>query len=152
MLPTEAFADVVSFLGYYDLGGLKLTSKPLSAITNRCAAAIRLFDFTDFAFCAYDRGVDVYRLETDGRRSWICHLELSSEKSYAEFIAEAFRNCTVGRFYLLTRHEHVLNAIRAVAETVTVADKLYFPVGFFESTQDLIEFVDSFRRVKVWAS
>ena len=43
MLPAESLADAVSFFGYYDLGGLKLTNKLFSSVANRCADAIRLF-------------------------------------------------------------------------------------------------------------
>lgn len=66
-----------------------------------------------------------------------------------EFIVDAFRNCIVGRsgFYLM-RREHVLNAIKVVANTITVAE-LHAPFVLFESVQALIEHVGSFRRVKV---
>lgn len=39
MLPIETVADVVSFLGYYDLGGLKLDSKLFSVVASKTRAA-----------------------------------------------------------------------------------------------------------------
>lgn len=95
MLPAESLADVVSFLAYYDLGGVKLTSKRFSAVANQCADAIRLFDFSDLAFDVLYSWIDVYRDDESGTRH--VRLKLNSAKYLAEFISEAFRDCTVGR-------------------------------------------------------
>lgn len=152
MLPVEAFVDVVSFLGYYDLGGLSLASKRLSDIANRCADATRLFDFSDFAFFVDDDGIDVCRLDAHGDDGpWVCQLEFSREDDVTEFISDAFRNCTVGRFFPGTRRERYGNAIILIAKTVVVADTLDLLVELNENEQRLYEFVDSFRRVKVCA-
>ncbi|KAH7669943.1 hypothetical protein AAVH_42835, partial [Aphelenchoides avenae] len=146
MLPAETFADVVSFLGYYDLGGLKLANKLFSARAQQCADAIRLFDFSDFEFEINDRFTVVERLEPEGSSHEVCTLEHASVESFAEFVAEAFRNCAVGRLTLVTRPKHVLNALRSVADTVTVAGTLDIHRCF--NAQELIECADSFRQVK----
>jgi hypothetical protein len=151
MLPIESFVDVVSFLGYYDLGGLKLANKLLSAVAHQCADAIRLFDFSDLSFSIYDNWIRVCRLKSGGRSHWACNLRLTSEENLGEFVAEAFRNCTVGRLLWLDRREKVGTAIRAVASTVVVADTLDVSCGPSESVQELIEYLDGFRLVKVWA-
>ncbi|KAH7705861.1 hypothetical protein AAVH_26932 [Aphelenchoides avenae] len=66
----------------------------------------------------------------------------------AEFIAEAFRNCTVDLFELATRRELILPAIKAVANTITVAH-LNVKDQFIDRAQELPAFVESFRRVEV---
>ncbi|KAH7715189.1 hypothetical protein AAVH_17409 [Aphelenchoides avenae] len=151
ILPVETFADVVGFLKYYDLGGLKLTNKLLSSVAQKCAGAIRLFDFSDFEFYVFDTWITVYRLKSDGDTSWVCVLKLNSEKNLAEFISDAFRNCTIGRLILGVRHEHVVNAFKFVPETVVVAGILDLRFGFLEKEQEFYEFVGSFRRLKVCA-
>lgn len=151
MLPTEAFADVVSFLGYYDLGGLKLTNVLLCDVANRRADAIRLFDLSGFAFYLYDSFIGVYRIELDGSLSWVCQLYQPKEKNMAAFIPEAFRNCIVGRFELMSRRELVQSAIKVVANTITVAELRAYLGLFDDSIQDFVEFVGSFRRVEVCA-
>jgi hypothetical protein len=145
MLPVEAFADVVSFLGYYDLGGLKLASTLLSAVANKCADAIRLFDFSNFAFYIFDIWISIFRLEPG---SWVCTLELSSEENLAEFIFEAFRNCDVGLFALMRPREHLLDATKAVASKISVV-RLHATADFTENLQEFFAFIDSFRQVKV---
>ncbi|KAH7722218.1 hypothetical protein AAVH_10300 [Aphelenchoides avenae] len=152
MLPLEAFADVFSFLTYYDLGCLKLVNKLLSAVAEKCADEIRLFDFSDFAFNIFGSRIEIYRIGSDNTSSPVCRLEETSEENMAEFILEAFRNCIVGRILLgRTRDDHVLNAIKLVTETVTV-DALAVTCALRENAQaELVEFVESFRRVKVRA-
>ncbi|KAH7704552.1 hypothetical protein AAVH_28251, partial [Aphelenchoides avenae] len=147
MLPIDAFVEVASFLGHYDLGGLKLATKLCSSVANHCAGAIRVFDFSDFAFYVFYSWIDVYRFDSGGSKTLVCSLELRSMKNLAEFICDGLRNCTVGRIYLATLRVHVRNAIKAVADTIVVADKLEIDVGLFENEQALIEFVDSFRQV-----
>ncbi|KAH7712061.1 hypothetical protein AAVH_20617 [Aphelenchoides avenae] len=144
MLPYESFVDVVSFLGYYDLGGLKLASKRLSAIARQCATAIRLFDFCDLTFHIHRSFIDVYRYDASVRRTHCITLELTSEKCLAEFIAEAFRNCTVRSLYVVGRCEHALNAVKAIASTIIVTDILDFFGEAFANVGELMEFVDSF--------
>ncbi|KAH7704075.1 hypothetical protein AAVH_28744 [Aphelenchoides avenae] len=153
ILPAETFSDVVSFLEYYDLGGLKLANKMCSSVAQQCADATRLFDFSDLELYVFDSWISVYRLNADGSTSWVCELRLNSEDDLAEFISDAFRNCTVGRLILCSRHERVVKAIKLTAKTVVVAGMLDLRAGFFE--QELYEFVGSFRRVKeliVWPS
>lgn len=124
MLPIETFAHVVSFMGYYDLGGLKLANRMLSAVASQCSDAIRVFDFADFAFLIDDT-IDVYRLSSHGCLGpWVCRLELTSEKNLAVFVSEAFRNCIVGVFLLWRHRERVLNATNDVAKTIAVAATL----------------------------
>lgn len=36
-----------------------------------------------------------------------------------------------------------MNAIRAVANSIVIADRLHAFVGFFETNQELLEFVDT---------
>lgn len=103
MLSVESFAEVASFLAYYDLDGRKLTSRLLSAVAEECADEIRLFDFTNFKFYIRESWINVYRIEPEDRLSWVCRLELTSEENLAEFIAEAFRNCIVGRLVMMGR-------------------------------------------------
>ncbi|KAH7715188.1 hypothetical protein AAVH_17408 [Aphelenchoides avenae] len=149
MVPLETFVDVVSFLRYYDLGGLKLANKMLKAVADECADAIRLFDFSDTAFFLRDSRIVVYRLTPNGCFGpLICQLELSSEDELAEFVSEAFPNCTVGRFAWIGHSQRVLQAIRDVAKTVAV-DSLVVMVDHFEDFRELVEYVDGFRRVKV---
>lgn len=155
MLPVEAFSDVVSFLEYYDLCGLKLTNKLLFAVANKCADAIRLYDFSDLEFHVHDDFIDVYPLDLSPAFIWgypnsalVCRHQLTNENKFAEFISEAFRNCTIGRLRLMTRRRIVRNAIRAVANTITVAD-FQFVHGLNDDMQQLIELIDSFRRVQV---
>lgn len=148
MLPIELIVVVVSFFGYYDLGGVQLATKLLSAVAKRCADAIRFFDLSDLVFFIYDASIEVYRLNTDGRHSSVCSLELTSEKNLAEFISDAFRNRTVGHFVLRTQHKHVQGAIKVVENTTTVNTLTIF--GWcFEKMHDLLKFVDGFRCVKV---
>lgn len=113
---------MVSFLGYYDLGGLELTSKLFSSVAQMCAGTSRLFDFSGFSFDIYDSTVCVCRLERF--LPDVCDLELDSDEGLAEFICEAFRNCTVGRLALRQPQKHVLHAFSVVAHTVTTAEKL----------------------------
>lgn len=148
MLPAETFAEVISFLAYYDLGGLKLSNGLSSAVAQQCADAIRLFDFSAFSFLIHDTQVEVLRLCSDGSALLVCRLELVSEKNVIEFIIQALRNCTVGCLALVRRFEHVLHAISMVADTVTV-DNLRVTVEAFTTAQQLIQFLDSFRRVQV---
>ncbi|KAH7697239.1 hypothetical protein AAVH_35679 [Aphelenchoides avenae] len=158
MLPAETLADVVGFLGYYDLGGVKLANKTLSSVANQCADAIRLFDFSDFSFYIIHLGpnvpfedyIQVYRLDSDGY-DWplVCQLGFTSEESLSEFISEAFRNCTLGRLVLRRRLEHILPAISSASHTINVVDNLYVVLDCFENGQELLEFVASFPRVKV---
>lgn len=61
MLPVETFVEIASFLGYYDLGGLKLTNTLFSSVAKQCADAIRLFDFSGFFFIVLESRIDVYR-------------------------------------------------------------------------------------------
>ncbi|KAH7684668.1 hypothetical protein AAVH_40824 [Aphelenchoides avenae] len=157
MLPVENLADVVSFLGYYDLGGLKLSSKRFSALAQQCADQIRIFDLSDLEFCVEDIWIDVNPLgaPTFYLRGWpqprtsVCRLRPSCEYRYsmADFISAAFRNCTIGRITLAYR-EHFLDVIRAVADTIVVAD-LQVNLVWFNNIMRLIELIDSFRRVEV---
>ncbi|KAH7704367.1 hypothetical protein AAVH_28443 [Aphelenchoides avenae] len=147
-LPLETIADVVGFLRYYDLGGLKLANKIFSAAATHCAAAIRLFDFSDFAFYVYDGHIAVFRLDA----TYLCSLELTSGESLSDFVSEAFRNCTVGQLQLGMRHAHIFRAISSIARTITVANKLRVNLACDENVQELLEFVDSFCRVKVRAA
>lgn len=147
MLPAETFADIVSFLGYYDLGGLKLASKLFSVVAVQCADLTHLFDFSDVAFYVGTNLIHVYRLRAS-LLSWACQLDFNEEKSMTEFISEAFRNCNVGRLMLCVSHNNVLHAVKAVANTVTVAD-LHVAVGMFRNVEELVEYVDRFRRVEV---
>ncbi|KAH7700252.1 hypothetical protein AAVH_32629, partial [Aphelenchoides avenae] len=144
MLPTETFADVVSFVGYYDLGGLKLANKLSADVTKQCAGAIRVFDFSGFAFYIIDSFIDMYRL--DSGRS-ICRLELVSEEDLAAFVSDAFRNCTIGRIAFLANCKHASKAIKVVANTTVVA-RLDVPIYYFEELQELLEFLDCFRRME----
>ncbi|KAH7715331.1 hypothetical protein AAVH_17264 [Aphelenchoides avenae] len=150
MLPAETFSEVVSFLGYYDLGGLKLSSKLLSAVADECARTIRLFDFSGFIISIFEVFDETFTIVVERLDSldWVCTLKFETERDIADFISEAFCNCTVGRFHLRTDEELVLNAVKAVANTVTVRD-LFVPYDLRENVQELIDFVDSFRRVKV---
>lgn len=148
MLPAESLADVVSFLPYYDLVGLKLSNKLFSAVATQCAKAIRLFDFSDFTFNAYNSCITVWRFGPDGRSSLVDRLELTSESNLAIFILEALRNCAIGRFGLARCPEHVLNAIKVVANTTTVG-RLVVSERFAENLQEFFEFAGSFRRVEV---
>lgn len=149
MLPIETFTDVVGFLRYFDLGGLKLAAKSLNTIADRCADAIRLYDFSNFTFQIYDGWIIVYRHESDGSALWVCQLELDNEEAMAEFISEAFRNCVVGQFYLGTRRGYVLDAINLVTNTVAIVDSLCLPKKFLESKKMFYDFIDSFHHVKV---
>lgn len=150
MMPIEVFADVASFFAYNDLEGLMLASKLLSAVAKRCVDKLRLFDFSCFGFYIHDAGINVYRLHANGDYGpLVCSLELTSEENMTEFISEAFRNCTVGRFLLRTHHKHVQHAIQVVASTTTVAGTLFVSRWSFENVQGLFEFVDAFRCVKV---
>lgn len=151
MLPVEAFSDVTSFLGYYDLGGLKLANKMLSNIAHRCADVIRILDLSNFIFCIYETFIDVGRLEPNGDDSFVCQLQFFSERHLAAFIPEAFRNCTVGCFAMMYLRHHtprLHNAISAVASTVVVAETLC--VAWQEAEK--MQYVDSFRLVKVRAT
>lgn len=151
MLPSETLNDVVSFLGYYDLGGLKFTSKPFSAVANKCADAIRVFDFSEFAFLFQGSDIHVCQLDEDGDfGDWVCHLELATDASLADFIAKAFRNCTVGRIVLDESAEQVRNAIKEVANTIFVASTLDVTVRAFGNVQAFFEFIESLRGLKVW--
>ncbi|KAH7715185.1 hypothetical protein AAVH_17405, partial [Aphelenchoides avenae] len=146
MLPVETFSDVVSFFGYYDLGGLKLANKMFSTVAKQCAETIRVFDFSDFTYYMYDGWVSVYQLDAYGDDGpWVCMLQFENEESFAEFVSEAFRNCTVGRFEFRTRLQLVLQAIKAVASTVHI-NILDVAVGQFQNAQELLALVDSFRR------
>lgn len=146
MLPAEALVDVVSFLGYYDLGSLKLANKPFSAIANQCADAICLFDFSNLSFYIYGSWIDVFRLESDGSvETWVCELDLFDEQNLVTFVTDAFRNCVVGQL----RISHRQNAFDAAANTILVVDTLAVAYDRFDSVQDLIDCVDSFRRVEV---
>lgn len=144
MLPAEVFVDAVSFLGYCDLGGLKLANKQLSAVANRCAGTIRLFDFSDLSFYIFDSYILIYRI----RSAWICRLDLGSEENLVEFVREALRNCKIGVILLERRRKLVLNAVKEVADTV-ILGKLVVAVSFFDSMQECLGFVDSFRRMEV---
>ncbi|KAH7715198.1 hypothetical protein AAVH_17418 [Aphelenchoides avenae] len=148
MLPTEALADVVSFFGYYELGGLKLTNKQYSTVAHKCAMAVRLFDFSDLRFSIYCSSIEVCREDEPKHRSRRVNLEITSEKYLTEFISEAFRNCIVGRLYLNGHCAHAMNALKAVANTIIVADTLELYFGTFGNVQELLGFVDIFRRVK----
>ncbi|KAH7704074.1 hypothetical protein AAVH_28743 [Aphelenchoides avenae] len=98
MLAVESLADVVGFLGNYDLGGLKLANKIFSVMANHCADAIRLFDFSDFLFYISEGCVEVYRRDPNGAYgAVVCQLELSSDEIFGNFVSEAFRNCVVSR-------------------------------------------------------
>lgn len=152
MLPAEALADVASFLGYYDLGGLKFANKTLSAVASKCAGAIRVFDFSGYVFFVQDSDVNVHELDTDGDAGdWVCELELATERDLADFVSAAFRNCTVGRLVLMSNRDRVQTAIKGVANTVVIACTLEVAVGSFENTHDFFEFVESFRGIKVWS-
>ncbi|KAH7715196.1 hypothetical protein AAVH_17416 [Aphelenchoides avenae] len=150
MLPVETFAEVVSFLGYYDLGGIKLASKVSSAAANRCAGAIRVFDFSDFSFIIRNSWIAVYRYDALERRTWItwiCTIEFASEVALAEFVSEAFRNCTVGSIEMLAHRKHAVNAVVFIAKVTAVAGTLALPDDYFEKKQNRLYFVDGFRRV-----
>ncbi|KAH7715207.1 hypothetical protein AAVH_17428 [Aphelenchoides avenae] len=119
-----------------------------SAVATQCADAIRLFDFTDLSFFLRDSRIIVYRLTPNGCFGpLICQLELGSENELAEFVSEAFRNCSVGRFAWIGHSQHVLQAIREVAKSVSV-DSLVVMVDHFEDFRELEGYVDDFRRVK----
>lgn len=146
MLPIEAFASVISFLHYYDIDGLKFTNKLCFDAANQCAQRIRLFDFSELAFYVYDNLVEVRRVEPDGRSQRGVQLNLASEPNLAVFITEAFRNCAVGRLYVNSRRELVLNALKDVAKTVTVTF-LYFTEEISENAEtveEIVEFVGRF--------
>ncbi|KAH7712053.1 hypothetical protein AAVH_20608 [Aphelenchoides avenae] len=148
MVPLETFADIAFFLGYYDLVGLKLANQMLKALADKCADAIRLFDFSDTAFFLRDSRIIVYRLTSTGCFGpLICQLELGSEDELAVFVSEAFRNCTVGRFAWIGHSQRVLQATRDVAKTIAV-DSLVVMVDHFEDFRELEGYVDDFRRVK----
>ncbi|KAH7725642.1 hypothetical protein AAVH_06824 [Aphelenchoides avenae] len=149
MLPVETFGDVASFLAYYDLAGLKLATKLLSSLANKCADAIRLLDFSDFKLHIYDRWVTVYRFHSNSSTSdSVCNLGLKNKKDMADFIREAFRNCIIRRLVLLTDRELVLNALKAVADVVAVAE-LRVSSKSFKDVQWLIDIAGTFRGVKV---
>lgn len=125
MLPIETFADVISFLGYYDLGGLKLANKPFSDVANQCADRIRLFDFSNFGFNIYDSGIDILWIDSDGEDGLpVCWLDLTSKEGLAGFISAAFRNCTLGRLAVMgdllsgRRRRHVLRASQILASQI----------------------------------
>lgn len=149
MLPIEAFADVASFLEYYELGGLKLADGLTSAVADQCASAIRVFDFSEFAFYMWANCIYVTRLRSDGYVSVVCDIGLTSNTDMAEFVSEAFRNCIVGRFgFKNWRCDHILNAIEDVAKTIIVDESLDV-TGRFENMHDLERYVGSYRLVKV---
>lgn len=80
MLATEALADAVGFLGYYDLGGLKLTNRLFSDVADRCADGIRFFDFSNFGFIIRDSLVNVFRLTSNGHYgSLVCQVKVPGE-------------------------------------------------------------------------
>ncbi|KAH7722457.1 hypothetical protein AAVH_09983, partial [Aphelenchoides avenae] len=148
MLPAETLADVASFLGYYDLDGLSFSNKMLSAVANECAEAIRLFDFSGFAFFIDEYSVSVYKLDADGDCcEWVCHLEVTVEQNLVDFVSKAFRNCIIGRLMLMKSPGHVQSAIKGVANTVVVGT-LDVAAKIFQNAQHLFEYVESFRRVK----
>lgn len=149
MLPTETFVDVVSFLGFYDLGGLKLAANMPSALAEQCAKGIRLFDFSDLSFHLYDSRMDVCQVGSGGELSPpICSFDLSEEENLSEFVSEAFRNCIVGRLVLLNSCQEVLTALSAVADTIDV-DKMLVSAECFRAFHELVQFLDSLRRVQV---
>lgn len=151
MLPTEAFADVASFLGYYDLGGLKLANKLSCAVADQCASTIRVFDFSDFGFYVFGNCIFVSRLRADFSISRVCELGFDSKTDVAEFIVDAFRNCIVGRFgFRSFDSEHVLNALKDIAKTIILSESVDV-TGCFKNVHELERYVGSYRHVKVCA-
>lgn len=150
MLPAESFADSISFLGYYDLGGLKLANRQCAAVANQCADAIRLFDFSDFAFFIENNGIFVLQ-QGFGFVSdlLVCRLELNRGKDMCDFISDAFRNCTVGQFILSSIHRQVLRAISVVAQTVPIERALVVTVECADNVLDAVKLAGAFRRLEV---
>lgn len=79
-------------------------------------------------------------------------MEFSHKNNLVEFVSDAFRNCTISRLVLGRRHEDLLDVIELVGKTVVIAGTLDLFVGLFDNGQDLLEFIDGFRRVKVWVT
>lgn len=65
MLPVETLAEVVDFLGYYDLDGVKFANRLFSAVAQQCADVTHVFDFSEFAFAILDTSITVYRLDAN---------------------------------------------------------------------------------------
>lgn len=94
MLPVESFTDALSFLGYWDLIGLKLTSKLCSDLAHRCAGEIRIFDLSNVGCVVYVDHVTAFPIPY--ALGSACHLDFPDADAAIEFISEAFRNCILG--------------------------------------------------------
>lgn len=148
MLPIETFADVICYLEYYDLGGLKLANKLLSDVANQCADAIRIFDFSEFSFILGDTCINVWRDQSDRCSSLVCQLQFANEINLTQFISEAFRNSIIRRLGLMGKHHGAMRAIKVIAKTIVATDmQVIFKDP--ESAQELFEFLDALRRFEV---
>lgn len=157
-LPDYVFADVIGFLHLYELDAVLPTNARYSDLAQSAASRIRVFDFSNLEFeiavlvetatmCVLNRTT----LTSDsGAFAFIRHLtqlEFLDTVELFEFISTALRKCVLGSLDL--RDDVALDAIKKVAHTIVIKDKLVLYADTFVDVPTMVEFVENFRVVEV---
>ncbi|KAH7711134.1 hypothetical protein AAVH_21572 [Aphelenchoides avenae] len=150
MLPVEIFAEVTSFFTLYDLTALEITSKLCRGVAQRAAGNIRAWEYPGLILDIRNDNICIIRGSPFSRKYSYDFVYFADGGDLARFILSALPNCVVGG--IVARGDH-LKEIRAVANAVVVMGPLTIYADDFESNEQIIDFVESFRFVKelsVW--
>lgn len=152
MLPVESITDVVALFQHFDLDALLLSNKQLSGIAHQAAGKIRVFELSEFSFYVYSYdGINVLNVLGDKPARFVLSEQLGNDVDMNTFVSEAFRHCIVGDLAVLSSEGGVFSAIKEAASTVIVTGTLRLDLPQSATAQEVVDFVDTFHRVKVSA-
>lgn len=151
MLPVETLVEIVAFVDYFELGSLFRTNKQLSDLARQAADKLRISDFSRFDFHLINNSdLCIVHTPDHGRTGTVVLWErLDGEDGMIEFVSEAFRHCVVRNLLVSKCSRRVLVGMMKAARTLAVSGKLTVDVGPSLTVQEVIDFVGSFRMVKV---
>lgn len=152
ILPAESLTDIVALFKYFDLGSLLLTNKQFFDLARQVTGTIRVSDVSvcDF-YVGSNEYFTVYRRDTRGVDRAIHEDRYANEDDLADFVSEALPHCVVGHLVVDRCWGSVFSAIKEAAKAVIVTDTLSIMPVPWMTAKDVVDFVDSFRRVTVSA-
>lgn len=153
MLPTEAFAEVIAFLGLFILNALALTNAFCTSLAVAASSSIRWERFPGLEISIRSREIRIirhYHSPSDHDYSYPLLetiLTFPSEKDTIEFVVAAFPNCIFENLILWHVSKELRDALGHVADVVVVKETLHLPQRM--SHDESIGLVRKFRKTKV---